>query len=146
MLLDHNNFEISGYTLICSNHPSDTKRGGVCFYFKSNLSLRVINVSYLNECVTLEIKIGDKICNFVVRYRFPNQFQDKFETTSDDFEMTLEILAPKNLFLMTTIGDFNAKSKNWCSQDKTNFERKSIKSKTSQFRLYQLINEPTHLL
>ena len=47
---------------------------------------------------------------------------------------------------MTTIGGFNAKSRNWYSQDKTSFEGKTIESITSQFGLYQLINEPTHLL
>ena len=50
--------------------------------------------------------------------------------------MTLDILAQKNPFLMTTIGDFNAKSKNWYSQDKTSFEDKSIESITLQFGLY----------
>ena len=60
--------------------------------------------------------------------------------------MTLDILAQKNPFLMTTIGDFNAKSKNLYSQDKTSFEGKTIESKTSQFGLYLLINELTHLL
>ena len=60
--------------------------------------------------------------------------------------MTLDILAQKNPFLMTTIGDFNAKSKNLYSQDKTSFEGKTIERKTSQFGLYLLINEPTHLL
>ena len=47
---------------------------------------------------------------------------------------------------MTTIGDFYAKSKNWYSQDKTSFGGKTIESITSQFGLYQLINEPTQLL
>ena len=60
--------------------------------------------------------------------------------------MTLDILAQKNPFLMTIIGDCNTKSKNWYSQDKTSFEGKTIESITSQFGLYQLINEPTHLL
>ena len=46
---------------------------------------------------------------------------------------------------MTTIRDFNAKSKNWYSQDKTSFKGKNIESATSHFGLYQLINEPTHL-
>ena len=41
--------------------------------------------------------------------------------------MTLDILTQKNPFLMTAIGDFNAKSKNWYSQDKTSFEGKTIK-------------------
>ena len=138
--------EISGYTLIRSDHPSNTKRGGVYLYYKNNLPQRVINIGYLNECLTLELKVGDKTCNFVVLYRSPSQSQDEFETFSDNFEMTLDILAQKNPFLMTTIGDFNAKSKNWYSQDKTSFEGKTIESITSQFGLYQLINEPTHLL
>ena len=47
---------------------------------------------------------------------------------------------------MTTIGDFNAKSKNWYSQHKSSFEGRTIESIISQFGLYQLINEPTHLL
>ena len=47
---------------------------------------------------------------------------------------------------MTAIGDFNAKSKNWYSQDKTSFEGKTIESITSLFGLYQLVNKPTHLL
>ena len=49
--------------------------------------------------------------------------------------MTLDIFAQKNPFLMTTIRDFNAKSKNWYSQDKTIFEDKTIESITSQFGL-----------
>ena len=32
---DDNNLEISGYNLVCSDHPSKNKRGGVCIYCKS---------------------------------------------------------------------------------------------------------------
>ena len=115
--------EISRYTLVRSDDPSNAKRGGVCLYYKNNLPLRVINIGYLNECLTLELKVSDKIYNFVVLYRSPSQSQDEFETFSDNFEMALDILAEKNSFLMTTIGDFNAKSKNWYSQDKNQFRR-----------------------
>ena len=59
--LDDDNLEISGYTLVYSDHPSNTKRGGVCLYYKNNLSLRVINIGYLNECLTLELKVSDKL-------------------------------------------------------------------------------------
>ena len=143
---DDGNLESSGYTLVRSDHSSNTKRGGVCLYYKNNLPLRVINIGYLNECLTLEFKVRDKICNFIVLYISPSQSQDEFETFSDSFEMTLYILVQKNPFLMTTIGVFNAKSKNWYSQDKTSFEGKTIESITSHFGLYQLINELTHLL
>ena len=110
--LDDDNLEISSYMFIHSDHPSNTKHGGVCLYYKNNLPLRVINIGYLNECLTLELKVGDKTCNFVVLYRSPSQSQDEFETFSDNFEMTLDILVQKNQFLMTTIRGFNTKSKN----------------------------------
>ena len=37
--LDDGNLEISGYMLVRSDHPSNTKRGGVCLYYKNNLPL-----------------------------------------------------------------------------------------------------------
>ena len=80
----------------------------------------------------LEVKnVGDKTCNFVVVYRCQSQSQDEFETFSENFEMTSDILAQKSLFLMTAIGEFNAKSKNCYSQDKSSFEGKTIESITS---------------
>ena len=44
----------------------------------------VIHIGYLNECLTLEIKISDRICNIVVLYRPPRQSQDEFERFSDN--------------------------------------------------------------
>ena len=41
-------------------HPSNTKRGGVCINCKCLLPLKVIDVSYLQECINFEVKIGDK--------------------------------------------------------------------------------------
>ena len=69
--LNDDNLEISGYALVCSD-AYNIKRGGVCLYYKYNLPLRVINIDYLNECLTLEVTVGDKICNFAVLYRFPS--------------------------------------------------------------------------
>ena len=144
--LDDDNMVIFGYNLICSDHPSNTKRGGVCLYYKNYLPLRVLNISYLKECLNFELKTGDKSCTFIALYRSPSQSQDDFETFSDNFETTLETLAQKGSFLTTIIGDFNAKSCNWYSHDKTNFEGSNIESITSQFGLHQLINEPIQLL
>ena len=47
---------------------------------------------------------------------------------------------------MVVIGDFNAKSKYWCSQDSTNSEGITIENVTSQFGLSQIISEATHIL
>ena len=95
---DDNKLPISGYTLIRSDHLSNTKPGGVCIYYKSSLALRVINIGYLHECLSFELQNGDKICNFVALYRSPSQSQDNFETFVDNFEMTFELLAQKVLF------------------------------------------------
>ena len=145
VFLDDENLVISGYNLIRSDHPSNTKRGGACLYYKNYLPLRVLNISYLKECLNFQLKIGDKSCNVIALYRSPSQSQDDFET-SDNFEMMLETLAQKGSFLRTIFGDFNAKSCNWYNHDKTNFEGSTTVSITSQFGLHQLINEPTHLL
>ena len=103
--------EISGYNLVRSEHPLNSKREGVCIYYKSYLPLQIISVNYLPECVNFEIMIGNKICNFITLYRSPSQNQDDFQAFIDNLEMNLETLAQRNPFLMVVIGDFNAKSK-----------------------------------
>ena len=55
------NLEIPGYNLVRSNHPSNKNRGGVCVYYKSHLPLRIIDINYLNECVRIELMVGDKL-------------------------------------------------------------------------------------
>ena len=46
ILPDDSNLEIPGYSLVCSNHPSSKKRGGVCIYCNSYLPLRIIDINY----------------------------------------------------------------------------------------------------
>ena len=49
--------KLKGYELIRSDHPSNTKRGGVCLYYKEHLPLKLrIDMSTLNECITVELK------------------------------------------------------------------------------------------
>ena len=44
------------------------------------------------------------------------------------------------------IGGFNAKSKNWCSVDISSFEGSELDFLISQFRILQIIKEPTYIL
>ena len=100
---------VPGYNLIRADHLSNTKRGGVCIYFKESLPLRLYNVSYLNECICFEIMISNKLCNFISPYRSPRQSSDEFENFVYNLHLTLGALTQKNLFLTVTIGDFNVK-------------------------------------
>ena len=128
---DDNNLQLPGFDLIRADHPSNTKRGGVCIYYRNFLPLKLINIHYLNECVTFEIKLGDKICNFVSLYRSPNQSEDDFENFSNHFELTLDAVLVTNPFLIVDIGDFNAKSSNWYTGDRTTSEGSKIEAITS---------------
>ena len=44
------------------------------------------------------------------------------------------------------LGDFNAKSNNWCKTDTTSLEGSKIDTIANSFGLDQLIQEPTHIL
>ena len=89
--------------------PSNAKRGGVCFYCKCSLPLKVMEVSYLQECINFEVKIGNKTCNFASLYRFPSQTKDEFENFIKTLELNLEHIANKSLFLFVVLCDFSAR-------------------------------------
>ena len=70
--IDDESLEISGYYLIRSDHPSNKKRGGICIYYKNFLPLKVTGVRLLEECITFDLIISNKLCSFVVLYGSPN--------------------------------------------------------------------------
>ena len=87
---DEENLEIPGYNLVWEDHPSNSKHGGVCVYYKSSLPFRVIKVKYLQESISFELRIGSRCCKFSCLYRSPSQAQNKFETFLKNFELTLD--------------------------------------------------------
>ena len=96
MQLDNDNLEIPGYNLVRSDHLSNNTRGGVCIYYKASLPLRVIDVCFLQKCITFEVMIGDKQCNFAALYRLLSQNQDEFDSFSRKLEIALDKLALNN--------------------------------------------------
>ena len=71
--IDDDNLQIPGYSSVRANHPSNTKRGGVLLYYKSFLPIKLIDVNYLNECISFELRIGGKVCKFLTLHRPPSQ-------------------------------------------------------------------------
>ena len=86
---DDKNLEKFGYNFVKEDHPPNIKRGGVCGYYKSSLPFRLINVKYLHESISFELKIGGKCCKFSCLHRSPSQTQDEFKTLLKNFELTL---------------------------------------------------------
>ena len=109
-------------------------------YFRENAT------NYLNECIVFDIKLGDKICSVVVLYRSPSQSSDKFESFLKNLELTLDRVMKNTPYMTVLLGDFNAKCSNWYKHEKRNFEGIAIEHISSQCGLYQVINEPTHIL
>ena len=116
--------EIPGYHLVHSYHPSNKKHGGVCIYYKSYLSLRIIDINYLNECVMFELMVGEKLCNFIALYRSPSQSQDLFESFKENLELNPESAVQNNPFPVVLLDDFNVKSSYWCKNDITATENR----------------------
>ena len=50
---------------------------------------------------------------------FTSQSSEEFYTFLTNFKLLLDNIANRNPFVSIIIGDFNARSKNWCSSDKT---------------------------
>ena len=110
------------------------------------MPLKVIDISYLTECINFEIKIGDKTCNFVSLYRSPSQTKDEFENFIENLELNLEHIVNKSPSLIVVLGDFNTKMQCWYQSDISTLEGCKINIATSQFDFRQIIKEPTHIL
>ena len=113
-------------------------------FFKTTLPLRVLNISYLREYITFVIGIGN-----IISIDHLGKQKTNFKL---NLKLNLDVLLCSNPLLTVIIGDFNAKSKDWCSNDITSFEGSEHDFLTAQFELSQIINshilkhKPTHIL
>ena len=138
--------DIPGYNLVRADHPANDKRGGVCIWFRKSVPLRILDIHFLHECINFQMRIGDKVCNFISLHRPPNQSLEELETFADNLELNLDTVAKSSPFLIVRLGDLNVKLGKWYKNDSTSYEVTKIYSITSQFGMQQLINEPTHIL
>ena len=144
---DNSALDLNGYKLVRSDHPQDIRRGGVCIYYKESLPINFLNISNLPECLTCELMYENKKCFIVSLYRSPSQTADEFDFFLKEFENIIEnISTPSNPNLVMVIGDFNAKSTTWKTDDHDTPEGVDISTLTSSYGLTQLITEPTHIL
>ena len=111
---------LDGYKLIRSDHPSNTKRGGVCIYYKESLAVRLVGIISLPECLVCEVTVQNIKGYIVVMYRSPNQSSIESESSLSGFEdMLSSVLFSKSQFTVI-LGDFNARSSTWWSNEITN--------------------------
>ena len=75
-------------------------------YYKNYLTLKILDTRFLHKNIAFELRINDKLSSFISLYRSPNQSYD-FVSFLDNFELTLDTLAEKNLLLMVALGNFS---------------------------------------
>ena len=121
---DDNALSIEGYSIIQADHPTNTKRGGVCIYYNDKISVRQMSNISLPEC----------------------QNQVEFEHFLLSLENLLGKIRKQHSAFTILVGDFNARSKSWWVHDITNRERTQIESINSLYGFSQLISEPTRIL
>ena len=137
--------KIDGYNLVRVAHPNDTKRGGVCIYYKESLPVRVINLSYFEEALLLEMTYHNKKVIVSVIYRSPSQSINEFDSFLSNLEKLVSDINNCKPALSIITGDFNARSQSWWSNDINTTEGSKVFALSSSNRFFQLINEPTHI-
>ena len=116
--IDDNRLSIPGYSMMRADHPSNTKRGGVCLYYKEHLRIiRRNDISNLKECLVTEITAKNERCFLTYLYRSPSQNREQFQSFCDSLETLMNNSDSLNSSILIINGDFNGKCSKWPSFD-----------------------------
>ena len=116
------NFELNELHLITADHPSNTKGGGVCIYYKESLGVRLLKLSNISQCIVCEVFLQNCKGYIGVVYRSPSHNNIEFENFLSDFDELLSKAASSNSLFTIIFGDFNARSSSSWKEDKTSTE------------------------
>ena len=124
-MISNEDVHIEGFSseVYRSDHPSNTKTGGVCLYFREGLAIkRRQDLEIIQEMVVSEMCIARKKIFFVVLYRSPSQNSAEFENFIDRLQLVVTRIQNENPYSLTITGDFNCRSSQWWSEDIENLE------------------------
>ena len=80
-----------------SDHPGDTKIGGVCGYYRNELPIkRRTDLELLQEMIVSEISLSRKKIIFATLYRSPSQDSEQFESFIDSLQRFFTDLRNEN--------------------------------------------------
>ena len=132
-----------GYNLIRADNTNNIR---VCIYYQGTLPLKIINVNILNECLVCELSFGSRCICLVIIYQTPSQSSNESDTFLLNFEQLLTYLNSIKPNIHLVPDDFNVRSSSWWSDEIDTIEGMRLESITFYYGLYQIINEPTHVL
>ena len=122
--VDPNNILIDAYNLLRADNRENVKRGGVCLYYRENLTLLLVNTPYIEQCILREINIQNTTGYAAVLDRSPSQSSNESEEFLVNFD---KLWNQVNISSFTVIlRDFNARSQSWWSDDIRSYEGSHI--------------------
>ena len=133
---DDERLAIENYDIFRCDHPSDSKRGGVCIYYRDHLGLEERpRLTSLDECLVVEMKASGNRFFLCVCYRSPSQDSNEFDTFSQKWEETVININNCSPTAAIFIGDFNVKNSAWWDADITDPEGREIQNLATQHGL-----------
>ena len=147
ILSDDNRIKIDGYSLIRSDVPSDSRKGGVCIYYKEHIPLiSRDDINTLDNCLVTEIRSQNEKCFLTCIYRSPSQNQDEFKNFCTNFDILLHNINDELPLCSIVTGDFNARCSRWWKNDMTNLQGQELDSLTLSAGYNQITDKPTHVI
>ena len=87
---DDNRIFIPVYNLLHIDHPTNTKRGGVCIYYKDHLPVKKRNdLCQLRGCLVIDLRIEKKKELFLCMLTSPSQTSNESEYFCSDLNLFL---------------------------------------------------------
>lgn len=129
-----------------NDHPSNTRKGGVCLYFREGLPIkRRTDLELMQEMIVTEIRIARKKIFFIAVYRSPSQNSEQFEHFIASLQMALNQLRGERPHSLIITGDLNCRSSQWWAADVESPEGTALDEIIETNNLTQLIDEPTNI-
>ena len=105
---------IDGYNLIRADHRSNSKRAGVCIYYKEHIPLiKQDNICTLDNGLVTEIRSEGKKCFLTCVYCSPSQNHDEFEDFCTKFYLLMSNINNEFPLCSIIIGDFDSRCSKW---------------------------------
>ena len=137
---------INGYKSFQIDHAFNIKIDFLLMYYKESLVVKMINISYLQECLLCEVMIDNIRGRIALIYRSPSQNSLEFQHFLSGFEQLLINIEGFKPNFTVLLGNFNACSRSWWASNTNTPEGMQLDALTSSYGLQQLVNEPTHIL
>ena len=101
---------------------------GVCLYFKESLTLKVIDNSFIAQCIICKITLQNRKGYVFVTYWSPSQSSNEFDEFLSNFDKLLNHIKQFRPSFTIILGDFNARPKSWWPEDVTSHEGTHVES------------------